>query len=90
MKRQQHEIVRLASGKTAIKWIRIEKPEVNHWYQLIKEMDYIKIVKDFYSPELNQTFYKILEYYNSDILYSGKSLATCREIVRDLTYRSVM
>ena len=82
--------IRLASGKTATRWTRREKPEVNHWYQQRLQMDYWKIVKDFHSPEKNTTYYRIVEYVNGDIIYSGKSLAQCRELIRENTYRMVV
>ena len=47
--------------KVGVKWSRNEKPEVNHWYKVIEEDDYRKIVKDFYSKERNITFYRIVE-----------------------------
>ena len=76
--------------KVGVKWSRNEKPEVNHWYQLIDEDDYWKIVKDFYCKERNLTFYRIVEYNNSDCLYTGRTLAQCREIIRDNCYRMVI
>ena len=82
--------IRLASGKTATRWTRNEKPEVNHWYQLRLSVDYWKIQKDFHSPEKNITYYRIVEYVNGDLIYSGKSLAQCREIIRENTYRMVV
>lgn len=82
--------IRLASGKTATRWTRREKPEVNHWYQLRLQMDYWKIVKDFHYSEKNITYYRIVEYVNGDIIYSGKSLAQCRELIRENTYRMVV
>ena len=82
--------IRLASGKTATRWTRREKPEVNHWYQLRLSVDYWKIQKDFHSPEKGITYYRIVEYVNGDLIYSGKSLAQCREIIRENTYRMVV
>ena len=82
--------IRLASGKTATRWTRNEKPEVNHWYQLRLSVDYWKIQKDFHSPEKNTTYYRIVEYVNGDLIYSGKTLAQCRELIRENTYRMVV
>ena len=82
--------IRLASGKTATRWTRKEKPEVNHWYQLRLQMDYWKIQKDFRSPEKGITYYRIVEYFNGDLIYSGKTLAQCRELIREKTYRKVV
>ena len=76
--------------KVGVKWSRNEKPEVNHWYKVIEEDDYRKIVKDFYSKERNITFYRIVEYYNADCMYVGRTLAQCREIIRDNCYRMVI
>lgn len=84
--------VRLASGKLAFPWSRNEKPSLNHWY-LVKDdpdYDYWRIRKDFYCKERNITYYKIEEYFNGDLTYSGKTLAQCREIMRDFTYRMVI
>ena len=81
----------LPNGKNVVEWTRKEKPNVNQWY-LCKDSDtdFWKITKDFHSPETNETYYKIVEYYNGDILYSGHSLAQIREIMRDNTYRMVI
>ena len=82
--------VRLASGKTAVRWTRKEKPELNHWYQLRFEMDYWRIQKDFYCQEKNITYYRIVEFYNGDLIYCGKTLTQCRELIRVNTYRMVV
>ena len=84
------EIVPLASGKMAFRWSNREKPSVNHWYQLRENLDYWKIQKDFYCKETNTTYYRILEYYNGDLLYCGKTLAQARELIRENTYRMVI
>ena len=82
--------VQLASGKTAFRWSNREKPSLNHWYQLRECMDYWKIQKDFYCNETNITYYRILEYYNSDLIYCGKTLAQARQLIRENTYRMVI
>lgn len=73
-----------------VKWSRNEKPEVNHWYKVIEDDDYWKIVKDFYCKERTLTFYRIVEYRNADCLYVGRTLAQCRELIRDNCYRMVI
>ena len=74
-----------------IQWKTIEKPCLNHWYRLKSDdLDYWKIVKDFHSPESNITYYKIVEYYNSDVFYVGSTLAQARELMRDNTYKMVV
>ena len=54
---------------------------------MIKNDDFLKIVKDYHSEERNITYYKIVEYRQGDNLYAGRTLAQAREIIRDLTYR---
>lgn len=83
--------VQLSNGKTAFCWSDRERPCTNHWY-LMKEPgnDYWKIMKDFYCKETNITYYKIVEYYNSDVIYSGKTLAQIRQLIRNHTYRMVI
>ena len=76
--------------KVGVKWSNREKPEVNYWYKVIDDDDYWKIVKDFYSKERNITFYRIVEYCNADCLYVGRTLAQCRELIRDNCYRMVI
>ena len=80
----------LPDGRTAYEWTKSEKPCVNHWY-LMKdaETDFLKIVKDYYDSSRRETLYKIVEYYNGDNLYSGRSLSVVREIMRNETYRKV-
>ena len=84
------ETVKLASGKTAFRWSNHEKPCLNHWYQLRECQDYWKIQVDFYCKETNITYYRILEYYNADLIYCGKSLAQARQLIRENTYRMVI
>ena len=85
------KIVQLANGKRAIEWTSGERPAVNHWY-LTKdsETDYWKIAKDYHDPKRKITYYKVVEYYNGDNLFCGKSLAMIREIMREYTYRMVI
>ena len=81
----------LPDGKSGISWTNKEKPSLNHWYRTIsKEADYWKMIKDFHSPETNITYYKIVEYYNGDVLYSGSTLSQLRKIMRNNTYRMVI
>ena len=83
--------VPLPDGKTGIEWESLEKPCLNQWYRTMdNELDYWKITKDYYSPERRETLYRIVEYYNGDILYSGHSLKSIRMIMRENTYRIVI
>lgn len=83
--------VTLPDGKTGIEWESLEKPCLNQWYRTMdSELDYWKITKDYYSPERRETLYRIVEYYNGDILYSGHSLKSIRMIMRENTYRIVI
>lgn len=84
--------VSLKPNHTAFLWTNKEKPELNHWYRVIGDVDrdYWKIAKDFHSHETGITYYKIVEYFNGDILYSGKTLASIRQIMRNNTYRMVL
>lgn len=90
MNESENMIVQLPNNKTGIRWTNRERPSINHWYRCIGDVDYWKILKDFHSPERKITYYKIVEYYNGDILYSGKTLAQLRELIRDNTYRMVI
>ena len=89
-KKPDHAPVHLASGKLAFRWENKQKPSVNHWYQCRLSVDYWRINKDFYCKERNITYYRIQEFYNSDIIYCGKTLAQCRELIRENTYRMVI
>lgn len=73
-------------------WKANEKPNVNQWYRIKSEtdVDFYKITKDFRSEELQTTFYKIVEYVNSDIIFCGKTLAQAREILKDFTWRKAV
>lgn len=74
-----------------IPWKQTDKPCLNHWYQTNeRDLDYWKIVKDFHSPDTNLTYYKIVEYYNGDVMYCGSTLAQARQIVRENTYKMVV
>lgn len=86
---RSHTII-LSNGKKAYSWTHRDKPSLNHWYRLIGERDHWKIIKDFHSDKDNITYYKVVAYYNSDILFSGKTLAEARAIIRDNTYRMVI
>lgn len=84
-------VIILQDGTQAVEWTRKEKPCVNHWYRCKdSDTDFWKITKDFHSPETHETYYKIVEYYNGDILYCGHTLADIREILRANTYRMVI
>ena len=74
MMEQKPNIVQLKNGLTAFEWTQKEKPCLNHWYLIKGETykDYWKITKDYYNPETNKTYYRIVEFYNGSILYSGK------------------
>ena len=51
---------------------------------------YWKYTKDYYSESERTTYYKIVEYYNGDNIYVGRTLAQIRELIRDNTYRMVI
>ena len=73
-----------------VKWLLSEKPCLNHWYRVIqKEKDFWKITKDYFNEERHITLYKIVEYYNGEVLYTGIPLRQIRQIIRDCTYRKV-
>ena len=81
----------LPDGRRAYLWVQNYKPEVNHWYlNRDSENEYWKITKDFYCQEERTTYYRIVSYYNGDILYSGRTLAQVRAIMRNNTYRMVI
>ena len=81
----------LPDGRKAYLWAQNYKPEVNHWYlNRDSENEFWKITKDFYSPEEKTTYYRIVSYYNGDILYTGRTLAQIRAIMRNNTYRMVI
>lgn len=86
--RLSNEQLILPDGEIGVKWLNTEKPCLNHWYRVIqKDCDYWKVVKDYYNPERNVTLYKIVEYYNGDVIYSGLALWQIRSIMRDCTFR---
>lgn len=85
------EVVKLSDLKSGIRWKQKERPSVNHWYRYVGDpLDFWKITKDFHSPKTKITYYKIVEYYNGDILYSGRTLAEIRQIMRENTCRVVI
>ena len=84
-----HKARELPEGKTGYYWEVQETPCLNHWYRTQDGIDFWKITKDYYSPERHETLYKIVEYYNGDILYSGHSLKSCRALLKENTYRVV-
>ena len=87
---EEKKTIQLSDGKTAYLWTTKEKPSINHWYRLKYQADYWKIKKDFYCEANKTTYYKIIEYYNGDVLYTYHSLARIREIMRENTYRMVI
>ena len=89
---EQPKTVSLKPNLTAFLWTNKEKPELNHWYRVIGDVDrdWWKIAKDYHSQETGITYYKIIEYYNGDIMCCGKTLAQCRELIRENTYRMVI
>lgn len=88
--RSSQDSCRLPDGLIGVKWLLSEKPCLNHWYRVIqKEKDFWKITKDFYCEDRHITLYKIVEYYNGDLIYSGLPLWQIRQIIRDCTFRKV-
>lgn len=81
---------KLKDGKTGVLWTNKEKPCANHWYKLRDTDDYWKFTKDYYSESERTTYYKIVEYYNGDNIYVGRTLAQIRELIRENTYRMVI
>lgn len=81
---------KLKDGKTGVFWISNANPCVNHWYKLRDSEGYWKYTKDFYSESERVTYYKIVEYYNGDNIYVGRTLAQIRELIRNNTYRMVI
>ena len=81
---------KLKDGKTGVLWTHNEKPCANHWYKLRDADDYWKFTKDYHSELEHVTYYKIVEYYNGDNIYVGRTLAQIRELIRDNTYRMVI
>ena len=84
-------IVELPSGKRVLDWSDREIPNVNQWY-LTKDTgtDFWKIQKDFFCEDTNETYFKIVEYYDGMIMYSAETLTRCRMLMRENTYRSVI
>ena len=71
-----------------IAWTDREKPNLNQWYRCVDgDMDFLRITKDFHSPEEKRTFYKITSYYDGAIQYRGLTLAQARQIMRETTFR---
>ena len=89
---EQPKTVLLKPNHTAFLWTNKEKPELNHWYMVSgnADRDYWKIAKDYHSPETGITYYKIIEFFNGDIICCGKTLVQCRELIRENTYRMVI
>ena len=73
-----------------IEWTEQLKPNVNQWYREKDGDDFLKITKDFRSPEEKVTYYKIVSYYDCDVRFRGISLAHARSIMRELTYRKAV
>ena len=86
------QIEKLTESKSGIRWNINERPSLNHWYRVrgADPVAYWKMVKDFYSPETKETYYKIVDYFNGDNMFCGKSLAQLRQIMRENTYRMVI
>lgn len=53
-------------------WTERDKPNLCQWYRMREaDYDFLRIRKDFRSPELKQTFYKLEEFVHSDIISHG-------------------
>lgn len=86
------QVEKLPGNKSGIMWTSNERPSLNHWYRVwgSDSVAYWKMVKDYHSPETKETYYKIVDYYQGDNMYCGKSLAQLRQIMRENTYRMVI
>ena len=72
-----------------LRWTKDDRPCLNTWYRVIggHNLAYWKIVKDYHNPRLGRTYYKVVDYYNGDIICCGKALHYCREMIRENTYK---
>lgn len=69
-------------------WTEKDKPNLNQWYRMREsEHDFLRIRKDFRSPELKQTFYKLDEYVHSDVISQGLTLVQARDMIKQYTWK---
>lgn len=70
-------------------WKEADRPLINAWYRVIggHNLAYWKIKKDYYNPRSGKTYWKIIDYYNGDVICQGKSLYYCRKLMKENTYK---
>ena len=69
-------------------WKAKDKPNLNQWYRMREaDQDFLRIRKDFRSPELKQTFYKVEEFVHSDVISHGLTLAQARDMIKQFTWK---
>lgn len=69
-------------------WKEKDKPNLNQWYRMREsEQDFLRIRKDFRSPELRATFYKVEEFVHSDIISQGLTLSQARDMIVQFTWK---
>ena len=71
------------------RWASDDKPLINCWYRVIggHSLSYWKIKKDYYDPRLGRCYWKIVDYYNGDVIVQGKSLVYCRQMMKENTLK---
>lgn len=75
-----------------VAWNPSEKPNLNQWYKVrySEHNDFYRIKKDFHSPEMRRTYYKIVSFYDGQTVEQGMTLSEARDFIRDTTYRQVI
>lgn len=69
-------------------WKAKDKPNLNQWYRMREsEQDFLRIRKDYRSPELKKTFYKLEEFVHSDVISQGLTLEQARDMIVQFTWK---
>lgn len=69
-------------------WKAKDKANLNQWYRMREsEQDFLRIRKDYRSPELKLTFYKVEEFVHSDVISQGLTLEQARDMIKQFTWK---
>ena len=82
-------VIRFPGGLCVIEWTDKETPCINEWYRTREWIvDYWKIMKDRYDMEKHCCLYKIVSYYDADVIENGLAIWQAKQMLKDNTYRS--
>lgn len=69
-------------------WTEKDKPNVGQWYRMREaDQDFLRIRKDYRNQELKQTFWRVDEFTQSEVISHGLTLNQARDYIKQFTWK---